>query len=129
MKPTLLFLFIIVSHASFAQKLDSIYFNLYTDSLKKGTHNYINVEGKYKNGRILPVDNSEVIFEADSAKFVGNSVWLPMDFKPKFVKVWVTVKAAPQKKIQISIPIKQKGDDEILRSEQEIINSKKKKKG
>jgi hypothetical protein len=114
MKPTLLFLFIIVSHASFAQKLDSIYFNLYTDSLKKGTHNYINVEGKYKNGRILPVDNS---------------VWLPMDFKPKFVKVWVSVKAAPQKKIQISIPIKQKSDDEILRSEQEIINSKKKKKG
>jgi hypothetical protein len=116
MKPTLLFLFIIVSHASFAQKLDSIYFNLYT-------------EGKYKNGRILPVDNSEVIFEADSAKFVGNSLWLPMDFKPKFVKVWVSVKAAPQKKIQISIPIKQKSDDEILRSEQEIINSKKKKKG
>ncbi len=127
MKSILLFLFISLSHASFAQKLDSIYFNLYTDSLKKGTHNYINVEGKYKNGRILPVDNSEVIFEADSAKFVGNSLWLPLDFKPKFVKVWVSIKTIPQKKIQIIIPIKQKKDEEVLRSEQEILNSKKKK--
>ncbi len=127
MKSILLFLFIGLLQTSFAQKLDSIYFNLYTDSLKKGTHNYINVEGKYKNGRILPVDNSEVIFEADSAKFVGNSLWLPLDFKPKFVKVWVSIKTAPQKKIQIIIPIKQKKDEEVLRSEQEILNSKKKK--
>ena len=38
-----------------AQKVDSIYFNLYTDSLKKQVHNYINVDGKFSNGSWLPL--------------------------------------------------------------------------
>ena len=33
-----------------AQNLDSIFFNLYTDSLKKGTYNYINVDGQFTDG-------------------------------------------------------------------------------
>ena len=34
-----------------AQKVDSIYFHLYTDSLKKGVYNYINVDARLQNGR------------------------------------------------------------------------------
>jgi hypothetical protein len=33
-----------------AQKVDSIFFHPYTDSLKKGTYNYINVDGKLSDG-------------------------------------------------------------------------------
>ncbi len=41
-----------------AQNIDSIYFHLYTDSLKKEVHNYINVDGLLQNGRYLPLDTS-----------------------------------------------------------------------
>ena len=39
----------------FSQKIDSISFHLYTDSLKKGQHNYINVDGKLSNGQWQPL--------------------------------------------------------------------------
>ena len=38
-----------------AQQVDSIFLNLYTDSLKKGQHNYINVDGKLSNGKWMPL--------------------------------------------------------------------------
>ena len=52
------FLFIILFSSAFlsnAQKIDSIYFHLYTDSLKKGTHNYINIDGKTSDGKWMQV--------------------------------------------------------------------------
>jgi len=56
MKPILLCLLaLIIKSSVFAQKVDSIYFNLYTDSLKKGQHNYINMDGKLSNGRWMPL--------------------------------------------------------------------------
>ena len=62
--------FVIVSHA---QKVDSIFFHLYTDSLKKGTYNYINVDGKLDNGRWLPLTAKEIDFTATAGNFEGNS--------------------------------------------------------
>ena len=56
-----------------AQRLDSLYFNLYVDSLKKGTFNYINVEGKFSDGSYLPLTSEEVEFSCDTAQFTGNS--------------------------------------------------------
>ena len=46
-----------------AQKVDSIFFHLYTDSLKKGTHNYINVDGKLSNSRWHPFTEKEIKFQ------------------------------------------------------------------
>jgi len=52
-----------------AQKIDSIYANLYTDSLKKGTYNYINIDGLLSNGSYLPLDSTQVIFKSSAGKF------------------------------------------------------------
>ncbi len=68
------FILLVLALKSSAQKLDSIYFNLYTDSLKKGTYNYINVEGKYDNGRYLPLTNKDVKFSSSDGFFGGNSL-------------------------------------------------------
>lgn len=45
-----------------AQKIDSIYFHLYTDSLKKGFYNYINVDGKMSDGSWTPLDSTQILF-------------------------------------------------------------------
>ena len=73
MKKNLL-LIVILAAASplFAQKVDSIYFNLYTDSLKKGQHNYINIDGKLSNGRWQPLTSKDIQFSCSSANFEGN---------------------------------------------------------
>ncbi len=88
MKYFLFFLLFTVSAAK-AQKIESIFVNLYTDSLKKGTYNYINIDGKLSNGRFLPLDSTDIIFSASDGKFSGNNLWIDPDFK----KDKVTVKA------------------------------------
>jgi hypothetical protein len=108
-----------------AQKLDSIYFNLYTDSLKRGTHNYINVEGKYRNGRILPVDSTEVVFTTSSGSLSGNSVWIAANASFAPISFTATIKGKPASKITIVIPIKQKNDDESLPNEADLLKQKK----
>ncbi len=105
----------------FAQKIDSIYFNLYTDSLKKGTYNYINVIGKLSNGRFRPMDSTQLIFTSSYGKFYGNSLWLP--FEPTVEKVDITVKARqnPSQILYRTIYIKKKADDEKLKTVDEIM--------
>ncbi len=73
----------------FSQKVDSIYFHLYTDSLKKGTHNYINIDGKLSNGRWMPLTSKEIQFSTTYGSFEGNELLLPE--KPTVDKL--TVKA------------------------------------
>ena len=107
--------------AVFAQKTDSIYFNLYTDSLKKGTYNYINVIGKLSNGNFRPMDSTQLIFTSSYGKFYGNSLWLP--FEPTVEKVDITVKARqnPSQTLYRTIYIKKKADDEKLKTMDEIM--------
>ena len=50
-KSWLLLLFFLIFKLANAQKVDSIYFHLYTDSLKKGFFNYINVDDKTSDGK------------------------------------------------------------------------------
>ena len=63
-----------------AQKVDSIVFHLYTDSLKKGTHNYINVDGKLSNGSWQPMTAKEVKFGSSACEFSGNELVIPPNF-------------------------------------------------
>jgi len=97
----------------FAQKVDSIYFHLYTDSLKKGQHNYINVDGKLSNGRWLPLTSKEVVFSClpagqpgSAAKFEGNELIIPFDFKEEKVTVKAMLKNNPAVWIEKTIWIK-----------------------
>ena len=106
----------------FAQKVDSIYFHLYTDSLKKGQHNYINVDGKLSNGRWLPLTAKEVLFSCAEAKFEGNELIIPTDFKEEKVNIRASLKSNPSVSIEKTIWIKKKPDDEWLPAKDDVIN-------
>jgi hypothetical protein len=118
----------------FAQKIDSIYFHLYTDSLKKGQHNYINVDGKLSDGRWKPLTSKEIDFSSSGGKFEGNDLILPSDFIEKNVTVKAVLKSNPQISKEITISIKKLPDPDHLPTNADIIGpppqkSKNKKKG
>jgi len=96
-----------------AQKIDSIYFHLYTDSLKKGQHNYINVDGKMSNGQWQPLTAKEIQFSCPSATFKGNELIIPPDFQEKKVIVKAVLKANPSIVIERTIWIKTKPDGDL----------------
>ncbi len=118
----IILLIVIIATASplFAQKVDSIYFHLYTDSLKKGQHNYINVDGKMSNGRWMPLTTKDVLFSCSTASFEGNELIIPDDFKPEKVVVKAVLKSNSSVSIERTIWIKTKPDgalptkDEIM---------------
>ncbi len=104
--PILAFLLLASAHLAKAQKVDSIYFNLYTDSLKKGSWNYINVEGKLSNGKYLPLTAQQLIISTSSGKLEGNSIWLDWEFKPEIVSIEVKLKENPTVTKRIEIWVK-----------------------
>lgn len=106
-----------------AQKVDSIYFHLYTDSLKKGTHNYINVDGKLSDGRWLPLTNKEIIFTASAGKFEGNSLVLDAGFKGDSVAIKAVLKNNPGIYREVIIYIKKFESAERLKTIDEIMNT------
>ncbi len=128
MKKYLLFLFIFSSLLSRAQKVESIYVNLYTDSLKKGTFNYINIDGKLSNGKYLPLDSTHLIFWASAGKFNGNSLWIDQDIAIDKVDVKVRLRSDPSLVKEFTIYIKKKPDP-ALKTLDEIMNRPKTKKG
>ncbi len=111
-----------------AQKIDSIYFHLYTDSLKKGVYNYINVDGLLSNGHYLPLDTTQVLFSSSDGKWIGNNLMFDPSFDKKFVTVTVQLKKNPSLQKTITIYLKQRPDDERLKTEDEIMNEMKSKK-
>ncbi|MDZ4794180.1 MAG: hypothetical protein SGI83_07870 [Bacteroidota bacterium] len=122
MKKILLLIFIALAVSPlFAQKVDSIYFNLYTDSLKKGQHNYINVDGKLSNGRWMPLTSKDIEFSCSAASFEGNQLIIPFDFKKEKVSIKAVLKSNPAVFIERTIWIKTKPDGD-LPTRDEIMN-------
>lgn len=113
---------LLLSSASKAQKIDSIYVHLYTDSLKKGTYNYINIDGLLSNGRYLPLDSTHIIFTASSGKFVGNTLFIDRDFKEEKVTIKAVLRSNPALHKEFVMYIKQKADDENLKTVDELLN-------
>lgn len=138
MKLACTLLFITLSLSLFSQKrkekakaypvptIDSIFVHLYTDSLKKGTYNYINIDGKLSNGHFLPLDSNEIIFSSGDAKFEGNNLWIPEDFKKEKVTITVILRSNPAQKKTFDVYIKKNPDPE-LKSEEEIMKDRFKK--
>ena len=124
MKLFLLAFFIAVTSSAHAQKVDSIYFNLYTDSLKKGVHNYINVDGKCNNGQWLPLTQKEIQFSASAGRFEGNSLILDTGFEEKSVKVKAVLKDNPQIQKEITIYIKTGPEKEKVKTMEEVMRKK-----
>jgi hypothetical protein len=111
-----------------SQMIDSIAFHLYTDSLKKGTHNYINVDGRTDKGRWLPLMSNEISLTSTIGKFEGNDLILPLNETADSVHIIVTLKQNPTIQKEITIWVKKKDDDEILPSNSEYMNKIKKKR-
>ncbi|MBC7507168.1 MAG: hypothetical protein H7320_00235 [Ferruginibacter sp.] len=121
MKRYLLLIFILAGSTAKAQNIDSIYVNLYTDSLKKGTYNYINIDGRLSNGQYLPLDNNQVTFTASLGEFKGNSLWIDKDFKLEKVTIKVVLKSNPRQYKEFDMFIKQKPDNEKLKTADDIM--------
>ncbi len=122
-KKSLTVAFIFISTFAKAQKIDSIFVNLYTDSLKKGTYNYINVDGQLSNGKYMPLDSTQIIFWASDGKFVGNSLWVDKDFKHEKVFIKVVLRRNPSISKEFTVYIKKKPDDEKLKTAEELLNN------
>lgn len=109
----------------FGQQLDSIFFNLYTDSLKKGTYNYINVEGRFNDGSFLPLGDKELKFSATGGKFSRNSLFIDSTFSEDKVKVRVELIKNPRLWQETVIYIKKHEENERLPTVDEILNGQK----
>jgi hypothetical protein len=119
----LLLLVMFAGLAGRAQQVDSIFFHLYTDSLKKGVHNYINVDAKLSNGRWLPLTNKELDFTTSAGKFVGTSLVLDTGFKGEKVTVKAVLKNNTAIWKETTIYIKKLEDNERLKTVDEILNT------
>lgn len=125
--------FIAAAQTVSAQQIDSIFFNLYTDSLKKGFYNYISVDGKLSNGQWLPLDTSHIRLISNAGFFKGNDLYIDSSYTDETVKVKAILKTNPRVSIETEIYIRKRGFDEPLKSDQEILDemqkSSKKKRG
>lgn len=93
-----------------AQKIDSLFFNLYTDSLKKGSWNYINVDAKLSNGKYIPLTHEQLNLKVSNGKLQGNSIWIDWNFKDDSVLVEVELRGDASVRKSITIWIKKKDE-------------------
>lgn len=112
-----------------AQKVDSIYFHLYTDSLKKGTHNYINVDAKLSDGKWKPLSAKDINFTSSYGTFEGNELILPDAPTVEKLTIKAVLKSDPALWKEITVWIKKKADDEVLPTAEEILKNKSQKTG
>jgi hypothetical protein len=105
----------------FSQTIDSIFFHLYTDSLKKGQHNYINVDAKFSNGRWQPLTSKEINLSSSAGTFQDNDLILPANFNEEKVRVKAVLKSNPEIWKEIIIRVKKLPDPEHLPAHDEIL--------
>ena len=122
----LLLSFIAVYGSSSAQKVESIHFNLYTDSLKKGFYNYINVDGKYTDGKWLPLTANELTLTSNGGSFKGNDLFIDSSYRGETVTVKAVLKSNPEIWKEVTIYIRKRGF-EPLKTADEIIYDRKPK--
>ncbi len=122
LKQIFLFFFLTLTIFAKAQKIDSIYVNLYTDSLKKGTYNYINIDGKLTNGRYLPLDSTDIIFSSSDGKFYGNQLWIEPGFSKTKISIKAVLRSNPSMCKEFDMYIKKVPNPDKLKSIDEILN-------
>ena len=110
---------------SMAQEIDSIYVHLYTDSLKKGTYNYINIDGRLRNGRYLPLDSTYILFSSSDGKFFGNTLWIDPQFSKEKINIKATLRSNPSVYKQFDIYIKRIPNPTNLKTVEELLNESK----
>lgn len=122
---------LVLGNMASAQKIDSIYFHLYTDSLKKGFYNYINVDGKTADGRWLPLTAEEIIFStADDStlRFTNNDLFIDSAYTRETVTVKAVLKSNPRVWKEVTIHIRKRGFDEPLMTNEQVLQEYRKPK-
>ena len=122
-------LFLFLGFLSNAQKIDSISFHLYTDSLKKGTHNYINVDGKTSDGKWKPLTAKDLTFTSTYGTFEGTELILPDEPAVDKLTIKAVLKSDPRLWKEITIWIKKNPDNELLPTTEEVLKNKPQKTG
>lgn len=102
---------------------DSIAFHLYTDSLKRQVHNYINVDGRLTGGGWLPLTERQLQFQCPQGRFEGNSLIIDSNFQGKSVEITVTDKRNKNLTLTRTIYIKQAPDNERLKTTEEVLGT------
>lgn len=110
-----------------AQKISKIFLNLYTDSLKKGTYNYINVDGQLANGNYIPLDSTEIKFWASDGYFSGNSLFVDKGCTKESILIRIRSKSQPEIVKEFTMYIK-KQPDERLKTQEELLDEMRKSK-
>ncbi len=129
MKSRVVYLFVLMSFSVItlkAQKIDSIFVHLYTDSLKKGTYNYINIDGLLANGKYIPLDSSQLSFSSSYGKFFGNSLFIDNGCKEEKVSIHVVLKKNNNIRKDFVMYVKKKEDPQ-LKTEKQIMEELKSK--
>lgn len=121
MRKLLLLLAIAFSVHASAQKIESIYFNLYTDSLKKGYYNYINIDGKTADGHWLPLDTTQIRFTTTAGSFKGNAVFIDSSYTGETITIKAVLKRDTTLWKETTIYIRKRGFDEPLKTNDEIL--------
>lgn len=111
-----------------AQKVDSIYFNLYTDSLKKGFYNYINIDAKMSDGSWRPLDSTYIKFTSNGGRFRGNDLFIDSAYTGETVKVKAVLKSNPSIYKEAIIYIRKRPFSEPLKTSEEILDEMRKTK-
>src|SRR5439155_20625062 len=114
-------LIILSFHSGQSQKVDSIYFHLYTDSLKKGFYNYINVDGKLSNGDWLPLDSSQIMLTTSAGHFRGNDLFIDSSVHDSFVTIKAVLRKNPAVWKEAVIYIRKRRFTEPRKTNDEIM--------
>ncbi|GAA4328709.1 hypothetical protein [Flaviaesturariibacter amylovorans] len=122
MKKGLLLLALAVASGTLgAQGVSRFDFNLYTDSLKKGFYNYINVDAQLTDGSWRPLDSTQLRFTANTGFFKGNDLFIDSSYHGDSVRVRAELRSDPKQSKEVIIYIRRR-PFEALPSEREVID-------
>src|SRR3954447_25808326 len=104
-----------------AQQVESIEFHLYTDSLKKGVYNYINVDGKMSDDTWRPLNSKQIQFSCNTGSWDGNSLIIDSSYNKDSVVVTATLKTNAAMQKAITIYMKKNLTNPTLKTEEELL--------
>jgi hypothetical protein len=111
--------------------LTNIQFAHYTDSIKRGIHFYLNIEGAFSSGKVFPLDTTRIRFSSSAGTLIGQNVLLDLeDTLIKQIQVTAQYKGDRALRAESFIPVKQAPDDPklILDNADHLFERNKRKK-
>jgi hypothetical protein len=109
---------------SAAQKIVSIHFNPYTDSVKKGFFYYISVDAKLDNGKWKPLSENEVTITASNGTLDGSNLFVPKTCMDTSIAIKIILKKDTSVFLNVVAPIRKRIEEEKLTTTEEVINGK-----